>query len=42
MNIESQTKALQLEMKLEASAIGDGAVGMVKIQSQLANLMIQL
>ena len=29
-------------MKLEASPIGDGAAGMVQIQSQLANLTIQL
>ena len=29
-------------MKLEASPIGDGAIGMVQIQSQLANLTIQL
>ena len=41
-NIESQMEALELAMKLEASPIGDGAVGMVQIQLQLANLMIQL
>ena len=29
-------------MKLEASPIGNGAAGMVQIQSHLANLMIQL
>ena len=29
-------------MKLEASPIGDGSVGMVQIQSQLDNLTIQL
>ena len=40
--IESQKEALELEMKLEASSIGDGATGMVQIQSQLTNLMIQL
>ena len=40
--IESQMKAIELEMKLEASPIGDGAVGMVQIQSQLANLTIKL
>ena len=40
--IELQTKALELAMKLEASPIGDGAAGMVQIQSQLANLTIQL
>ena len=41
-NIESQMEALELEMNLEASTIGDGAAGMVHIQSQLANLTIQL
>ena len=29
-------------MKLEASPIADGAIGMVQIQSQLANLTLQL
>ena len=29
-------------MKLEASPIGDGAAGMLQIQSQLANITIQL
>ena len=29
-------------MKLEASPIGNGVVGMVQIQSQLDNLTIQL
>ena len=41
-NIESQTEALELAMKLKASPIGDGAVGMVQNQSHLDNLMIQL
>ena len=41
-NIESQKEALELAMKLEASPIGDGATGMVQIQSQLDNLKIQL
>ena len=41
-NIESQTEALELAMKLEASPIEDGVTGMVQIQSQLANVMIQL
>ena len=41
-NLELQTEALELAMNLEASPIGDSAVGMVQIQSQLANLMIQL
>ena len=40
--IESETKALELAMKLEASSIADGAAGMVKIQSQLAKLTLQL
>ena len=40
--IESQTKALELEMKLEASPINDGAKLMVQIQSYLDNLTIQL
>ena len=40
--IELQMEALELEMKLEASPIGDGAAGMVQIQSQMANLTIQL
>ena len=35
-------EALELAMKLEASPIIDGVVGMVQIQSQLDNLMIQL
>ena len=41
-NIESQMEALELEMKLEASPISDDTEGMVQIQSQLANMMIQL
>ena len=41
-NIVMQTKALELVMKLEASPSGDGATGMIQIQSQLANLTIQL
>ena len=41
-NIQSQTEALELKMKLEASPISNGAAGMVQIQSQLANLTIQL
>ena len=41
-HIESHMEALELEMKLEASPIGDGAAGMVQIQSQLADLTIQL
>ena len=41
-NIATQTEALELEMKLEASPIRYGATGMIQIQSQLANLIIQL
>ena len=40
--ITMHTEALELSMKLEASPIGDGVVGMIQIQSQLANLTIQL
>ena len=40
--IESQTEALELAMKLEASPIAYGAARMVQIQSQLANLTLQL
>ena len=40
--IELQIEALELEMKLGALPIDDGVAWMVKIQSQLANLMIQL
>ena len=38
--IESQIGALELVMKLEASPISVSALGMVQIQSQLANLTI--
>ena len=41
-NIATQTEELELEMKLEASPIGNGTVGMIQIQSQLANLTIHL
>ena len=40
--ITMQMEALKLAMKLEASPIGDGATGMIQIQSQLANLTLQL
>ena len=33
---------LELAMKVDASPIGDGATGMIRIQSRLANLTIQL
>ena len=39
---ESQTKALELAMKLEASPIADSVVEMVQIQLQLENLTLQL
>ena len=38
----SQTEALEIAMKLEASLVGDTGSGMMKIQSQLANLIVQL
>ena len=41
-NIESQKEALELEMKLKSLSIDDGAAGIVQIQSQLANLTIQI
>ena len=41
-NIESQIETLELAMKLEVSPIDDGIVGMVHIQLQLDNMMIQL
>ena len=41
-NIESHTKVLELEMDMEASPIDDDAAGMVQIQSEMDNLMIQL
>jgi hypothetical protein len=36
-----QPEALEIEMKLESSLIGDNG-GMVQVQTQLASLMIQL
>ena len=41
-NIVTQSKALETTMKLEASPEGETAVGMNKIQAQLANLTLQL
>ena len=41
-NIVSQTEALEIAMKLEASLVGKMGVGMNQIQSQLVNLTIQL
>ena len=41
-NIVSQTEALELAMKLESLLVGETGVGTMQIQSQLANLMLQL
>lgn len=40
--IETQAKALELVMKIEASPIGDTNASMQQIQIQLANLTLQL
>ena len=40
--IMSQIEALDLAMKLEASPVGKTRVGMMQIQSQLANLTLQI
>ena len=37
-----QSEALEIAMKLEASPVGETAVGMSQIQAQLANLSLQL
>ena len=41
-NIVTQSEALEIAMKLEASPIGESTVGMNKIQVQLVNLTLQL
>ena len=41
-NIATQNEALEMVMKLEASPIGETAVGMNQIQAQLENLTLQL
>ena len=41
-NIVTQSEALEIVMKLEASLVRETGVGMNQIQSQLANLTIQL
>ena len=41
-NITTQNKALEIAMKLEATPIGETAVGMNQIHAQLANLTLQL
>ena len=40
--IATHSKALETVMKLEASPVGESAVGMNQIQAQVANLMLQL
>ena len=40
--IVTQSEALEIAMKLEASPIGESAVGTDQIQAQLTNLMLQL
>jgi hypothetical protein len=40
--ITSQSKALNITMKLEASPVGENGAGMAQVQSQLAALTIQL
>ena len=40
--IATQTEALEIAMKLEASLVGETAVGMNQIQAQLVNLTLQL
>ena len=45
INIEKyckQSEALETAMKLEASLVGETAIGMNKIKAQLANLTLQL
>ena len=38
----TQSEALETAMKLEASQVGETAIGMDQIQAQLANLTLQL
>ena len=40
--IATQSEALEIAMKLEASPVGESVVGMNQIQAQLENLTIQL
>ena len=40
--IVTQSEALEITMKLEASPVGENEVGMNQIQTQLENLMLQL
>ena len=41
-NIATQSETLEIVMKLEASPIGETAIGMNQMQAQLANLTLQL
>ena len=41
-NIMSQIEALELAMKLESSPIGETSEGMMQIQQQLSEIMLQL
>lgn len=38
--VTSQAEALEIDMKLEASHVGETGVGMAQIQNQLANLTL--
>ena len=40
--VVDQAKALEVAMKLEASPLQEASAGMAQIQSQLANLTLQL
>ena len=40
--IATQSEALEIAMKLEASPVGESMVGMNQIQARLSNLMLQL
>ena len=41
-NIVTQSEALKITMKLEASLVGETIIGMNQIQAYLANLTLQL
>lgn len=40
--ILTQSKALEIAMKLEATPVGEASIGMAQIQTQLANLTIHI
>ena len=40
--VTSQSEALEIVMKLEASPIAETSPGMVQVQNQLSNLTLQL